>query len=82
MKIHSIEERAIATKKQIEKGIKPEKVDLTGDIPSELCGEYITSCPICLKLVKVYFVIGSTWIDTCSKECGEKYWELDKRRCE
>jgi hypothetical protein len=49
MKKHTIEEIAKARKEQIDKGVKPVLVDITGDIPNELCDHMITACPICLK---------------------------------
>jgi len=75
---HSMEEITKATKEQLDKGIKPIIVDLAKDMPDELTGEYISSCPICLKLIKVYFVQGSMWVDTCSEECGKIYWKLEE----
>ena len=63
MKIHSLEEIAQATKEQLKKGVKPIIVDLARDMPSELTDEYISSCPICLKLIKVYFVPWSMYFN-------------------
>jgi len=80
MKKHSLEEIAKATKEQLEKGVKPIIVDLAKDMPYELTGEYISSCPICLKLIKVYFVEGSMFVDTCSEKCGKIYWKLEKQK--
>ena len=80
MRKHSIEEIAKATRDQLKKGVKPIIVDIAKDMPDELTGEYISSCPICLKLIKVYFVEGSMWVDTCSEECGKIYWKLEKQK--
>lgn len=35
--------------------------------------EYSDVCPICLKLLLVRAIAGSTWLACCSKECYEKW---------
>lgn len=41
--------------------------------------EYSDACPVCLKLMLVRAIAGSTWLACCSKECYEKYWKLRKK---
>ena len=35
--------------------------------------EYKNVCPVCLKLMLVRAILGTTWLACCSKECYEKY---------
>jgi len=36
-------------------------------------------CPVCLKLMLVRAIAGTTWLACCSKECYEKYKKLRKK---
>ena len=40
--------------------------------------EYEDLCPVCLKLMLVRAIRGSTWLACCSKECYEKYADYQK----
>lgn len=41
--------------------------------------EYSNVCPVCLKLMLVRAIAGSSWLACCSKECYEKYDKLRKK---
>ena len=40
--------------------------------------EYRAVCPVCLKLMLVRAIAGTTWLACCSKECYEKYEQVKK----
>ena len=36
-------------------------------------------CPVCGKSMHVLAIKGSTWLACCSKECGDKFAEMESR---
>jgi len=40
--------------------------------------EYLDACPVCLKLMLVRAVAGTTWIAACSEECSKKAIEAHR----
>lgn len=45
----------------------------------EMILQYEDACPICLKLMLVRAIQGSSWLACCSKECTDKYITIHKR---
>jgi len=42
--------------------------------------EYKSACPVCLKLMLVRAIAGTTWLACCSKKCYEKYDNYRKEK--
>jgi len=42
----------------------------TGEWEYYPCNETIIECPVCGRLMKVYYIPGTTWLATCSLECN------------
>jgi len=47
----------------------------TGKWEQYPCNETVMECPVCGKLMKVYYIPGTTWFATCSEECNKKLRE-------
>jgi len=42
------------------------------------CNDYLDVCPVCGRLMCVYYIPGTTYLACCSKECYEKYARMEK----
>jgi len=42
------------------------------------CNEYLDVCPVCGKLMKVFYIPGTTYLACCSEQCYKKYEEFSK----
>ena len=42
------------------------------------CNEYLDVCPICGRLMKVFYIPGTTYLACCSSRCYEEYFKLSK----
>jgi len=39
------------------------------------CNDYLDVCPVCGRLIHVYYIPGTTWLACCSDKCYEHYKE-------
>ncbi len=42
------------------------------------CNDYLDVCPVCGRLLRVYYIPGTTYLACCSEECYEKYMKWEK----